>query len=88
MSLLRSESPRCVRVREEIARYRVLASTMPSDAFITMLCTETGFENIVRAMPGGESRLANIRLLEKYAAEYEAYGYNGISGFVLSLIHI
>ena len=82
VSLLRSESPRCVRVREEIARYRVLASTMPSDAFITMLCAETGFENLVRAMPGGESRLANIRLLEKYAAEYEAYGYNGISGFV------
>lgn len=82
VSLLRAEDPRCVRVRDEIARYRVLASTIPSDAFITMLCTETGYENIVRAMPGGESRLANIRLLEKYAAEYEAYGYNGISGFV------
>lgn len=82
VSLLRSEEPRCVRVRDEIARYRVLASTMPSDTFITMLCAETGFENIVRAMPDGENRLANIRLLEKYAAEYEAYGYNGISGFV------
>ena len=55
---------------------------MPSDAFITMLCDETGFENIVRSMPGGEGRLANLRLLEQYAAEYEAYGYNGISGFV------
>ena len=38
---------------------------MPADSFINMLCTETGYENIVRAMPGGESRLANIRLLEK-----------------------
>ena len=55
---------------------------MPADSFINMLCTETGYENIVRAMPGGESRLANIRLLEKYAAEYEAYGYSGVSGFV------
>lgn len=82
ISLLRAEDSRYARVREEIARYRVLASTMPSDTFITMLCTETGFENIVRAMPEGESRLANIRLLEKYAAEYESYGYNGISGFV------
>ena len=82
VSLLRSDDPRCMRVKEEIARYRVLASTMPSDTFITMLCTETGFENIVRAMPEGEGRLANIRLLEQYAAEYESYGYNGISGFV------
>ena len=46
-----------------------------------MLCDETGFENIVRSMPGGEG-FANLRLLEQYAAEYEAYGYNGISGFV------
>ena len=45
---------------------------MPADSFINMLRTETGYENIVCAMPGGESRLANIRLLEKYAAEYEA----------------
>ena len=82
VSLLRAEDARCMRVREEIARYRILASTMPSDAFITMLCDETGFENIVRSMPGGEGRLANLRLLEQYAAEYEAYGYNGISGFV------
>lgn len=82
VSLLRSEDPRYARVREEIARFRVLSATMPSDTFIEMLCTETGFENIVRSMPEGESRLANIRLLEKYAAEYESHGYNGISGFV------
>ncbi len=82
VSMLRSEDPRFARVREEIARYRILAATMPSDRFINTLCTETGFENLVRSMPGGENRLANIRLLEKYAAEYEAYGYNGVSGFV------
>ena len=82
ISLLRAEDPRYTRVREEIARYRVLSATMPSDAFIEMLCTETGFENIVRSLPDGESRLANVRLLEKYAAEYESHGYNGISGFV------
>lgn len=82
VSLLRAENERCVRVRDELTRFRALASTMPADSFINMLCTETGYENIVRAMPGGESRLANIRLLEKYAAEYEAYGYSGVSGFV------
>ena len=82
VSLLHAENERCVRVRDELTRFRALASTMPADSFINMLCTETGYENIVRAMPGGESRLANIRLLEKYAAEYEAYGYSGVSGFV------
>lgn len=64
VSLLRAENERCVRVRDELTRFRALASTMPADSFINMLCTETGYENIVRAMPGGESRLANIRLLE------------------------
>ena len=64
VSLLRAENERCVRVRDELTHFRALASTMPADSFINMLCTETGYENIVRAMPGGESRLANIRLLE------------------------
>ena len=57
VSLLRAENERCVRVRDELTRFRALASTMPADSFINMLCTETGYENIVRAMPGGESAL-------------------------------
>lgn len=52
VSLLRAENERCVRVRDELTRFRALASTMPADSFINMLCTETGYENIVRAMPG------------------------------------
>lgn len=51
VSLLRAENERCVRVRDELTRFRALASTMPADSFINMLCTETGYENIVRAMP-------------------------------------
>lgn len=82
VSLLRSEDPRVKRVLEELQRWRVLASTMAADVFITQLSEQTGFENIVRAMPGGESRLANLRLLQKYAAEYESYGAGGVSGFV------
>ena len=34
------------------------------------------------AMEDGPQRLENLRLLERYAREYESSGYHGVSGFV------
>lgn len=82
VSLLQSGDSRGKAVLDDLARWRVLSATMAADAFIAQLTEQTGFENIVRAMPGGESRLANLRLLRKYAAEYEQYGTGGLSGFL------
>ena len=62
--------------------YRTLAATMPSDRLIQAVYDKTGYLNLVQAMPNGELRLANLRLLLEYAKKYEASGYNGLSGFI------
>ncbi len=84
ISLLRGAEtdPRCKQVVEEIGRYRAVAATMASDAFLNYLYSKTGYPDMVLSMENGEERLANLRLLEKYARDYESSGYHGASGFV------
>ena len=76
------EDPRCQRVLRDLAQLRDLAATLPSDTFLTQLYGRTGYPDMVLAMEDGEARLANLRLLQRYAKEYEGSGYNGISGFL------
>ena len=73
---------RCREVLSDLSRYRSLAATMPSDAFLTHLYRKTGYTDMVLAMEGGSGRLSNLRLLQSYARDYESSGYHGISGFV------
>lgn len=84
ISLLRAagQNPRCRRVIEEVGTLRGLSATMPADAFLTLLYGRTGFPELVLAMEEGHGRLENLRLLQRYAAEYEGSGYHGLSGFV------
>lgn len=74
--------PRCQRVLRDMAQLRDLAATLPADTFLTQLYGRTGYPDMVLAMEGGEGRLANLRLLQRYAADYEGSGYNGIAGFL------
>jgi ATP-dependent helicase/nuclease subunit A len=67
---------------QEMEEYRSLAATMPSDRLINVVYEKSGYINLVQAMPNGELRLANLRLLLEYAKKYEASGYNGLSGFI------
>lgn len=84
VSLLRAgeNDPRCARVLEELDRLRSLAATMPANAFLTLLYGRTGYGDMVLAMEEGAGRLENLRLLQRYAQEYESSGYHGLSGFV------
>ncbi len=84
LSLLRGaeEDPRCARVLEELDRLRSLSATMAADAFLTMLYSRTGYTDMVLAMEEGAGRLENLRLLQRYAQEYESSGYHGLTGFV------
>ncbi|WP_099205493.1 helicase-exonuclease AddAB subunit AddA [Scatolibacter rhodanostii] len=70
------------KVLSDIAEYRAASATMPSDEFIQFLYLKTGYTDMVLAMIDGENRLANLHLLQSHAKDYEAAGYNGISGFV------
>ena len=87
VSLLRAAEtdPRCRQVVREVGQYRAVAATMPSDAFLNYLYSKTDYPDMVLAMEDGEERLANLRLLERYARDYEGSGYHGVSGFVAFL---
>ena len=80
-ALLQAEDELCKRVIEDIAYYRAACVTLSSNSFIELLYGKTGYLDMVLAMDEGESRLANLQLLQKYARDYEQSGYNGISGF-------
>ncbi|WBY64951.1 helicase-exonuclease AddAB subunit AddA [Thermocaproicibacter melissae] len=66
----------------QIETFRTLAASMPSDRLIREIFERTGLFEMVQAMPNGDLRLANLRLLLQYAKNYEASGYNGLSGFL------
>ncbi|MCI1955940.1 MAG: helicase-exonuclease AddAB subunit AddA [Oscillospiraceae bacterium] len=67
---------------DQMENFRMLSAAMPSDRLIRTVFEKTGFCDIVQAMPNGELRLANLRLLLEYAKKYEASGYNGLTGFL------
>ncbi len=67
---------------EQMEDFRTLAATMPSDRLIRTVFEKTGLFELVQAMPNGELRLANLRLLLEYAKKYESSGYNGLTGFL------
>ncbi len=68
-----------ITVLDELRRY---AAVLPADRLILRVYERTGFLSICAAMPGGEARQANLRLLLDYARDYGAAGYRGLSGFV------
>lgn len=76
------DNDRAAAFLKEMEEYRSLAATMPSDRLINLVYEKTGYINLVQAMPNGELRLANLRLLLEYAKKYEAAGYGGLSGFI------
>ena len=67
---------------EQMEGFRTLAAAMPSDRLIRTVFEKAGLFELVQAMPNGELRLANLRLLLEYAKRYESSGYNGLTGFL------
>ncbi len=76
------ENARCLKVLEDLRKYRAVCSTLSCDAFLGLFYQQTGYPDIVLSMDAGEERLANLHLLRQYARDFEASGFHGISGFV------
>ena len=72
----------CRQALEWLDQLRLLGSTCPASLLIRRLTELTGLEQICAAMKYGDARLANLRLLADYAAQYEAGGYRGVAGFL------
>lgn len=74
--------PKCTALAESIRRYSAAAVTVPIDRLLLRIYRETDYLPIVSAMPMGENRKANLRLLAEYAAGYDRGGHKGLCGFV------
>jgi len=66
----------------KLDRWRELAQYTPTDELIWLLLTETGYYSYAGAMPGGEERQANLRLLFEKARMYEETSYKGLFNFI------
>ena len=73
---------RCLFVRRQLTEWRFQAENMRLSDFIWQVIRESGYYSACAALPKGELRQANLRLLCQRAAEYEANGGYTLSGFL------
>ena len=73
---------RCRAFLDQTEAFRRLAATLPADRLLQRLYEATGYPAMVQTMRQGDLRLNNLRLLMKYARDYEGSGYQGLSGFI------
>lgn len=62
--------------------FRTLSVSMGAGELLRRIYEETSYDAIVRAMPLGEQRVANLQMLLQYADSYDANSSYGLSGFV------
>ncbi len=70
------------RFLEFIDRYRKLISDTPIHKLLQMIYNETGYQEYVRALPGGELRAANLDRLIDMAVDFEKTSFRGCFKFV------
>ncbi|WP_251861252.1 helicase-exonuclease AddAB subunit AddA [Clostridium sp. Marseille-Q2269] len=67
---------------EKLNSWRKKSIHMDIDEFIWFLYVETGYYGYVGALPGGEQRQANLRILFQRARQYEKSSYKGLFNFI------
>ncbi len=72
----------CQAFLDELNGFRLRAGDMSSHQLLWDLYERTGLLGLFGAMPGGENRQANLRLLYEYARQFEGAGHKGLFGFV------
>lgn len=67
---------------EQLGNIRDMAPYTPIHQLILYILRETGYEEYVRALPGGSQRGANLHMLVEKARDYEKTSYRGLFNFV------
>lgn len=76
------EAEKCKIFLERLNRWRFLSEHLPCDELIEQLYDETGYKDFALAMPGGELRAANLRLLTERARAFEKTSFRGLFNFI------
>lgn len=77
-----ADMPRCRDFLAELEEYRTLAPDLSVEALLDRICGRAGLLALLAAMPDGEARRENVRVLLDYARQFEQDGYRGLFGFV------
>ena len=72
----------CASVAEKLENWRFLSRSLPLDKLMWHLLSQTGIYTRAGALPAGEVRQANLRLLCERAAAYEQSQGDGLHGFI------
>ena len=67
---------------EKLGRWREMSLYMSTDQLLWQLYQETGYYGMVGAMPAGEQRQANLRILYDRARQFEKTSYKGLFNFI------
>ena len=73
---------KCLSARKQLEAWRFQAENTRLSDFLWQVLLESGYYSACAALPKGELRQANLRLLCQRAAEYEANGGYTLSGFL------
>ncbi len=73
----------CASIAEKLENWRFLSRSLPLDKLLWQLLSQTGTYTRSGALPAGEARQANLRLLCERAAAYEQAQGDGLHGFLM-----
>lgn len=76
-----AEDPRMSAFLTRLNGYRDLAVHIPLHELIDRILDDTGYRLYLAALPGGETRRANVEMLREKALAFEASSYHGIFQF-------
>ena len=69
-------------IAAKLTKYREISHYMPTDRLLWHLYNDTGYMSIVGALPGGEKRQANLRMLFEKALQFETTSFKGLFNFI------
>ena len=78
----RALQQKCRSFLAQLEKYRARTAYMPIRKLLQTLFDEYGYLHYVAALPGGEQRLANVRMLLEKAQAFEKTSYYGLYHFI------
>ncbi|MBQ9948671.1 MAG: UvrD-helicase domain-containing protein [Oscillospiraceae bacterium] len=86
---LRTEGhPKCVRFLTHLTEFRAFRANNSIERLIRKIYDDTDFFSVISTYERGEQKLANIRLLLKYAADFENNGGGTLGDFLRYTDHV
>ncbi len=77
-----NKEDKILKCMEQIDRFRQILSYTSIHELLWKIMDETGYEDYVSAMPGGEIRKANLQILIQKARDFEKTSYKGLFHFI------